>query len=71
LERQYQRYLSLPQKHDENPLCDMIYCFEKTYGRYFDNTAEYWRKQDKVIEKVIEFAMDEGNKEKEIKKWIT
>jgi hypothetical protein len=45
----------------------MIHWFEKTYGRYFDDTAEYWRKQDKVIEKEIEFAMEKANEEKEEK----
>jgi hypothetical protein len=48
----------------------MIHCFEKTYGRYFDDTAEYWREKDKTVQKEIEFAIDEANKEKEIKKWI-
>jgi hypothetical protein len=23
----------------------MIGCFENTYGRYFDDTAEYWKKK--------------------------
>jgi hypothetical protein len=68
LEKQYQRYLSLPQQHDENHICEMIHCFEKTYGRYFDDTAEYWREKDKIVLKEITFAMDEADKEKEIRK---
>jgi hypothetical protein len=63
LEKQYQRYLSLPQKVDEKYLCQMIQCFEKTYGRYFDDTAEYWKEKDKVIQKEIELVMEKANEE--------
>jgi hypothetical protein len=46
----------------------MIHCFEKTYGRYFDDTAKYWREKDKTVRKEITFAMDEAEIEKEIEK---
>jgi hypothetical protein len=65
LEDKYQRYLTLPQRYYENHLYEMIYCFEKTYGRYFDDTAEYWREKNKIVQKEIEFAMENGNDEKE------
>jgi hypothetical protein len=42
----------------------MISCFEKTYGRYFDDTAEYWKEKDKVIQKEIDLAMEKANKER-------
>jgi hypothetical protein len=71
LKKQYQKYLSLPQQHDEIHLFNMIHCFEKTYGRCFDDTAEYWKEKDKVIQREIEFAMEKTNEEKEEEKCIT
>jgi hypothetical protein len=56
--------LSLAQQYDEIYLLNMISCSEKTYGRYFHNTAELWKEKDKEIEKEIQFSMDKAKEEK-------
>jgi hypothetical protein len=64
LEKQYQKHLSLPQQYDEIYLLNTIRCFEKTYGIYFDDTAEHWKEKDKQIQKETELAMKKANEER-------
>jgi hypothetical protein len=64
LEKEFQKCLSLEQQYDEKHLLNMIRCFEKTYGRYCDDTAEYWKEKDKQIQKEIEFNLERAKKEK-------
>jgi hypothetical protein len=74
----YKKYgdtLSYEEKKLELDLLKMISCYEKSYGRYFIDSADEWRKQDKVrklqiesnkeIQKVIKEQKEKDRKQKE------
>jgi hypothetical protein len=74
----YKKYgdsLSYEEKKMELDLLKMIKCYEKSYGRYFIDSAEEWRNQDKLrklqiesdkeMQKVIKEQKEKDRKQKE------